>query len=268
MENRLTSGGAIMQSGQKQASVKRVPLSDLSNATRNAIANSQGSSLPKGPISDFLKISGTKRHPSDGPPSPHRPSTFKNGTNVHLVYVRRKLEEPGKVSTRDGMEMATSTKSGKFNNSERKELSCRQEQTQQSRVSCSPAFSTPEAASVTASSQATSVPALRMPTTGCLPIQTNCTVISSGFPSQDNSPSSCNVHWKERFLRLQMFLTSCNQSNQEEYIEMLRSLSAVGRSKHAVELEKRAIRLLLEEGKELRRMKLLNVLGKASPNHV
>ncbi|KAJ1702721.1 hypothetical protein LUZ63_002500 [Rhynchospora breviuscula] len=70
--------------------------------------------------------------------------------------------------------------------------------------------------------------------------------------------------WKERFIRLQAFLKSCDQSNQEDYIRMLRSLSAVGRSKHAIELEKRAIHLLLEEGKELHRMKVLNVLGKGA----
>nr|CAD1821567.1 unnamed protein product [Ananas comosus var. bracteatus] len=62
-----------------------------------------------------------------------------------------------------------------------------------------------------------------------------------------------------------IFLKNCDQSSQEDYIRMLRSLSAAGRSKHAVELEKRAIQLLLEEGKELHRMKVLNVLGKASP---
>ncbi|KAJ4758951.1 integral membrane hemolysin-III-like protein [Rhynchospora pubera] len=74
--------------------------------------------------------------------------------------------------------------------------------------------------------------------------------------------------WKARFIRLQAFLKSCDQSNQEDYIRMLRSLSAVGRSKHAIELEKRAIHLLLEEGKELHRMKVLNVLGKGASSDV
>uniref|UniRef100_A0A0A9DPE0 Uncharacterized protein n=1 Tax=Arundo donax TaxID=35708 RepID=A0A0A9DPE0_ARUDO len=47
---------------------------------------------------------------------------------------------------------------------------------------------------------------------------------------------------------------------------MLRSLSSVGRSKHAIELEKRAANLLVKEGKELQKMKVLNVLGRLVPN--
>lgn len=76
---------------------------------------------------------------------------------------------------------------------------------------------------------------------------------------------SSNQDWKERFIQLQAFLKNNKQSGQDEYICMLRSLSSVGRSKHAVELENRAVNLLIEEGKELQKMKILNVLGKLSP---
>ncbi|XP_006660942.1 uncharacterized protein LOC102715419 [Oryza brachyantha] len=76
---------------------------------------------------------------------------------------------------------------------------------------------------------------------------------------------SSNQDWKERFIRLQAFLRNNEQSGQEEYIHMLRSLSSVGRSKHAIELENRAVKLLVEEGKELQKMKVLNVLNKLSP---
>uniref|UniRef100_A0A0E0QUR3 Uncharacterized protein n=1 Tax=Oryza rufipogon TaxID=4529 RepID=A0A0E0QUR3_ORYRU len=76
---------------------------------------------------------------------------------------------------------------------------------------------------------------------------------------------SSNQDWKERFIRLQAFLRNNEQSGQEEYIHMLRSLSSVGRSKLAIELENRAVKLLIEEGKELQKMKVLNVLNKLSP---
>uniref|UniRef100_A0ACD5YDE1 Uncharacterized protein n=1 Tax=Avena sativa TaxID=4498 RepID=A0ACD5YDE1_AVESA len=76
---------------------------------------------------------------------------------------------------------------------------------------------------------------------------------------------SSNQDWKQRFIRLQAFLRNNEQSGQEEYIRMLQSLSPVGRSKHAIELEKRAVNLLIEEGKELQKMKSLNVLGKLPP---
>uniref|UniRef100_A0ACD5XYZ2 Uncharacterized protein n=1 Tax=Avena sativa TaxID=4498 RepID=A0ACD5XYZ2_AVESA len=76
---------------------------------------------------------------------------------------------------------------------------------------------------------------------------------------------SSTQDWKQRFIRLQAFLRNNEQSGQEEYIRMLQSLSSVGRSKHAIELEKRAVNLLIEEGKELQKMKSLNVLGKLPP---
>ncbi|KAL6844904.1 hypothetical protein ACP4OV_025563 [Aristida adscensionis] len=59
---------------------------------------------------------------------------------------------------------------------------------------------------------------------------------------------SSKQDWSDRFMRLQAFLRNNEQSGQEEYICRLRSLSPVGRSKHAIELEKRAASLLVEEG--------------------
>eukprot|EP00249_Psilotum_nudum_P022106 c28375_g1_i1 orf=630-2486(+) len=65
-----------------------------------------------------------------------------------------------------------------------------------------------------------------------------------------------------RFKQLQAFLKQCDDSNQKDYLQVLQSLSSVARSGYAVELEARAIKLSLEEGREINRMKALNVLGK------
>lgn len=70
--------------------------------------------------------------------------------------------------------------------------------------------------------------------------------------------------FQQRFKQLQAFLKQCDETDQNECMQALRSLSAATRSGHAVELETRAIRLSLEEGKEIKRMRLLNVLGKIS----
>ncbi|KAL5206136.1 hypothetical protein ABZP36_034345 [Zizania latifolia] len=104
----------------------------------------------------------------------------------------------------------------------------------------------------------------------------SCNVVGTSTASPDAAATAAhypadpqrsnNQDWKERFIRLQAFLRNNEQSGQEEYIHMLRSLSSVGRSKHAIELENRAVKLLIEEGKELQKMKVLNVLGKISPN--
>ncbi|MCO5547200.1 hypothetical protein L7F22_000645 [Adiantum nelumboides] len=70
--------------------------------------------------------------------------------------------------------------------------------------------------------------------------------------------------FQQRFKQLQAFLKQCDEADQNGCLHALRSLSAAARSGHAVELESRAIRLSLEEGKEMKRMRLLNVLGKLS----
>uniref|UniRef100_J3LVG8 Serine-rich 25 kDa antigen protein n=1 Tax=Oryza brachyantha TaxID=4533 RepID=J3LVG8_ORYBR len=90
--------------------------------------------------------------------------------------------------------------------------------------------------------------------------------VAPGTSVQDDAHKSSNQYWNARFNRLQTYLENCDRSTQEGYMRMLRSLSAADRSMHAIDLEKRAIHLLVEEGKELQRMKALNVLGKVSPN--
>ncbi|KAI3730265.1 hypothetical protein L1987_61434 [Smallanthus sonchifolius] len=68
----------------------------------------------------------------------------------------------------------------------------------------------------------------------------------------------------DRFIRLQNFIKQCDGSDHRENIQLLLRLSPLVLSKHAVELEKRAIQLTIEEGKEMQRMQALNILGKPS----
>ncbi|KAL5706172.1 hypothetical protein ACHQM5_024376 [Ranunculus cassubicifolius] len=60
---------------------------------------------------------------------------------------------------------------------------------------------------------------------------------------------SSDQHWNERFFQLQTLLTSIDHAKNQENIKRLQSLTPAVRSKHGVDLEKRAIQLLLEEGK-------------------
>ncbi|XP_078440207.1 uncharacterized protein LOC144710339 [Wolffia australiana] len=83
---------------------------------------------------------------------------------------------------------------------------------------------------------------------------------SSTGPPKSQLPDQGKVQWKDRFVKLQMFLRRLDQSNQQEYIQRLRSLSEVNRRRTAMELERRAVHLLAEEGKELEKMKRLNVM--------
>ncbi|GJS02274.1 hypothetical protein Tco_0318782 [Tanacetum coccineum] len=68
----------------------------------------------------------------------------------------------------------------------------------------------------------------------------------------------------DRFIRLQNFIKQCDGSNHRENIQSLLRLSPLELSRHAVELENRAIQLTIEEGNEMQRMQALNILGKPS----
>ncbi|KAI7740591.1 hypothetical protein M8C21_001532 [Ambrosia artemisiifolia] len=75
---------------------------------------------------------------------------------------------------------------------------------------------------------------------------------------------SNDEQWADRFIRLQNFIKQCDGSDHRENMQLLVRLSPSELSKHAVELEKRAIQLTIEEGKEMQRMQALNILGKPS----
>uniref|UniRef100_A0A0E0B652 Uncharacterized protein n=1 Tax=Oryza glumipatula TaxID=40148 RepID=A0A0E0B652_9ORYZ len=146
-------------------------------------------------------------------------------------------------------------------------------------VSTTPVPRNPIAANVASSSVAAASPPRNLASTTKVPQNSIAANLASSSVSATSTASrgaapacypvdpqrSSNQDWKERFIRLQAFLRNNEQSGQEEYIHMLRSLSSVGRSKLAIELENRAVKLLIEEGKELQKMKVLNVLNKLSP---
>ncbi|PIN14778.1 hypothetical protein CDL12_12595 [Handroanthus impetiginosus] len=85
--------------------------------------------------------------------------------------------------------------------------------------------------------------------------------VSCANPSSEDLRTVNVMLWEERYCRLQSFLKMLDQSDQYEYVQMLRSLSSVELSRHAVELEKRSVKLSLEEEKEMQRVKSFGLLG-------
>ncbi|KAE8716929.1 Ubiquitin family protein isoform 1 [Hibiscus syriacus] len=100
------------------------------------------------------------------------------------------------------------------------------------------------------------------PATGLAPLESNQHTVVSAASGLDSPKGTIKLHSEEWYYQLQMLLKNLDQSDLEDYAQMLRSLSAVKLSKEAVELEKRSIQLSLEEAKELQRSSVLNVLGK------
>ncbi|XP_043707936.1 uncharacterized protein LOC122657331 [Telopea speciosissima] len=260
----------LPRSDKQQLSVKKTALRDLQNDNILRPKPPLGSShflKDRGQTMAAIKVSGIKRTTPECPTSPSgHQSSSNNNANGHLVYVRRKSEsEVGKSSTCEIMENTADCPPPRQLNHGEQVTSRRQIQTDDSKISCFPAFAPiPMAPPMAFSSGGPTVSlSLGKSGYGVSLEEPNYPAVSTAGPFLASPPAS-NQPWRERSFRLQTFLRNCDHSSQEEYIQMLRSLSAAGRSKQAVELEKRAIHLLLEEGRELHRMKILNVLGKCS----
>lgn len=236
-----------MPSSDKQLplSVKKAATRELPNKGANIVNMSQGTSPPpkdKGPTTDPTKAVGTKRLQCDTPSSP----------GYHNVYVRRKVEsDQSKVNSSQELKG-----NGRVKTKEQEA----QQNAQQDEAK-KPQVASPVAESI----ELVSSKSPENPNAEIVQEKTEPPV-ASGTGIQDDVQQSSIQYWNERFNRLQTYLENCDRSTQEGYLRKLRSLSAAGRSMHAIELEKRAIHLLVEEGKELQRMKALNVLGKVSPN--
>ncbi|KAF1871515.1 hypothetical protein Lal_00020309 [Lupinus albus] len=188
----------------------------------------------KDPATNSNRLSGTKRSSSDY--LQQSPGT----TNGHLVYVRRKSEvELGKTAA---------SENPNINNA----CCCEDEaaHTKEPTISSFPAFAPfPMASSMTSTGKPSLPISLGKSTMRLPPVQSNYVTVSSS-PTIANPKGLQNVHWEERYQQLQMFLRKLDLSHQKEYIQMLRSLTSVELSKHAVELEKRSIQLSLEEVKK------------------
>ncbi|CAL9115376.1 unnamed protein product [Musa textilis] len=253
---------------------KKVALRELPNESKNITNKPLLNSLPKDCVKGLThesgKVAGTKRQQPDGPPCPSSNlPQVKVSPLANLVYTRRKLEtEQGKMGAFVYINHAESPELRKLSSNCTKRLNMQKELIQEPKVVSSSSYVSDAITSPAMSSMGLAFPHSHGKSISRLAgPEPQDSAIAAECPFPADPPHKVhNEGWKDRFLRLQMFLKACDQSYQEDYIQMLRSLSAIGRSRHAVELEKRAIHLLLEEGKELQRMKALNVLGKSQPN--
>ncbi|KAL5562351.1 hypothetical protein UlMin_032098 [Ulmus minor] len=250
--------------------IKKTVLIDLQNNHRIEVPSSIGDSdllKDRGPVTN--KLSGTKRtSPEEDPNSPSQHQSPNNNTaNGHLVYVRRKSEaELGKGSTCDSKSINTHCLPSR-QLIQQSETINPISQIKESKVSCFPAFASfPMASSIIPSGKPSVPLPLGKSSTRLASAESNHHSIFSATPSLGNSKELRKLPWDERYNQLQSLLRKLDQSEQEDYIQMLRSLSSVELSRHAVDLEKRSIQLSLEEAKELERVRVLNVLGKSMKN--
>ena len=269
--NRLGDNGSGLPTYHKQPplAIKKIPLRDVQNDNRSLLhrhTESEG-----GSIADAIKTSGTKRLTPDCPQSPPCHQFFSsNGANDHLVYARRRFEsELGKRRILDlPNKNADNLHSTQFCQN-MQQIPEQQTQMKDRNAYCAPAFAPiPLASLVTFAFGEPSVPlSMGKPSNELLDVESNYLKVTSEVPHSVHSKETDDQQRKERFLRLQKVLKQCDEFDQNDYIQMLRSFSPSELSRHAIELEKRAIQLTVEEGKEIQRMKELNILGKSVPKN-
>nr|TKR85822.1 uncharacterized protein D5086_0000244430 [Populus alba] len=231
--------------------VKKTALRDVQN--ENRIPKSVGNSpLSKdgGKTMNDIKVSGAKRPSSEDlmyRPVPCYESSASGAPNFRLVYARGKSEaEVGKLSHPE-------------ETAQPKRLQI------ESTVSTFPALVPLPVAPPIISSGKPSVPLPLGQSSTFSPAESSYIPVGSIVPSS-NPKGEKNMHWEERYHQLQISLKKSDESDLDEYVQMLQSVSSVELSKHAIEVEKRSIQLSLEEAKEVQRVAILNFLGKSLKN--
>ena len=288
--NRLGDNGSGLPTYHKQPplAIKKIPLRDVQNDNRSLLhrhTESEG-----GSIADAIKTSGTKRLTPDCPQSPPCHQFFSsNGANDHLVYARRRFEsELGKRRILDQPNKnADNLHSTQFCQN-MQQIPQQQTQMKDRNAYCAPAFAPiPLASLVTFAFGEPSVPlSMGKPSNELLDVESNYLKVTSEVPHSVHSKETDDQQRKERFLRLQKVLKQCDEFDQNDYIQsksldsngapykillcaavfnfyspepalclcvllVLRSFSPSELSRHAIELEKRAIQLTVEEGNSI-----------------
>ncbi|XP_011657348.1 uncharacterized protein LOC101208160 isoform X2 [Cucumis sativus] len=246
IDSELNSGGmsscethlSMYQSKQSPIAQKKVALRDVQNDNRSVIYNYPETSCALGgKLMNGSKLSGSKRSNPTCSPSSAIHQSFKGiGVNEHNVYANGEVDvKPGKKRASGGS------------------------------TSCAPAlFSSFPAVSPTAFSPRSSFPIFTEKPGNFLAVAgSNLLGISPGLEilRSDDSNGITDEQRSERLFHLQKLLKHFDKTDQKGVIEMLHGLPPSELSNFAINLEKRSMHLSVEEGKEIQRMKALNILS-------
>lgn len=217
--------------------LKKVALRDVQNDSRSITHNDAGSCI-LGVVANDGHVSGTKRLTPECPIKPRYHQSWRsNGAIEHLAQADRNFDsELGKRRVPEtSVKMNHFQKLGKYFHNQ-PELPQRHFDRQENNTFCVPASA---------------------------PTPIALTTISPEVSHSADFEGSRDHETKEQFLPVQRPLKLCDDYDQMNYIQRLRPLSPYELSRYAVELEKRSIQLSIEEGKEINRMKALNIFQKS-----
>ncbi|MCD7445899.1 hypothetical protein HAX54_015625 [Datura stramonium] len=267
----VTTGGTGMPAFDKQLPgvTRKTVLRDVQNKKGSLMSNHQENShfLGVRPIADPTRVCGTKRLTPERPSNTNSSmSLSSNGTNELILNARRRFElelDKGRIQSNvDKFVEAAHSK----NLCQLQRIIPQKQHQQREGTSGHPPVAVPNHLTpmMTFSHGGPSIPS----TLGKAAHSSHAAQIDpSKFSPEPMHTLDVKVddqQLTEHFIRLQKFLKQCDEANQTDYIQMLLRLSPAELSKHAVDLEKRAIQLTIEEGKEMQRVKALNVLGKSA----
>ncbi|XP_075516741.1 uncharacterized protein LOC142551402 [Primulina tabacum] len=250
---------------QLPSTLKKTALRDVQNENAGSMPKQQDNLLTGTgkPNRDAVKVSGNKRLTPECPSSSQGlPSLTYNGMNENVMNARRRFElELGRGRLQKNVEIYSDSSQLRNTVQQSQEVPQKPAQTKYNSPKHMPVATSNIMTPITAFS--TSVPSVPNKQNN----STQAAKVSPDLPCTIDIKRTNGQLRTERFIHLQKFLKQCDDTDQREYMQMLMHLSPAELSKHAVELEKRAIQLTMEEGNEMQRMKALNILGKPSPTN-
>ncbi|KAG6599099.1 hypothetical protein SDJN02_08383, partial [Cucurbita argyrosperma subsp. argyrosperma] len=245
IDSKLNSGGmgscethlSMYKSKQSPIAMKKVALRDVQNDNRSVVYNYPETSCSLGgKLVNGSKVSGSKRSNPTCSPSSAIHQSFKGiGVNEHIIYANGEVDvKPGKKRALGGS------------------------------TSCAPAFSSLAASPMAFSPVRSSLPIFTEKPGNFLAVAgSNLLGIHPGLEILHSVDSNgiTDEQRTERLFNLQNLLKHCDESDQKGFIELLHGLPPSELSRLAINLEKKSMHLSVEEGKEIQRMKALNILG-------
>ncbi|XP_042009799.1 uncharacterized protein LOC121758468 [Salvia splendens] len=274
--NVMAGGGtptpAPAQDKQFPGSVKKTALRDLQNENVGSIHKQPENIHPGGGKScgDTVKVCGNKRltpeRPSSSQGLPYSASAY-NGTNENVMNARRRFElELGVGRPHNNVEKKITSCSEPKNAVGQSRQDVTQKTVKNGNLHQSPVATPNKLTAIMAfSSSGQSVPNSLGKHSNSTPVAK----VSHELPrTVDYKTTNDLLRMEtERFIHLQNSLKQYDEANQIDYTQTLMHLLPSELSKHAVELEKRAIQLTIEEGNEMQRMKAMNIFIKSSPGN-
>ncbi|XP_047977020.1 uncharacterized protein LOC125219166 [Salvia hispanica] len=252
---------------QLPGSVKKTALRDLQNENVGSI-HKQQDLLPGGGKScgDRVKVCGNKRLTPERPSSSQGlPYSAYSGTNENVMNARRRFElELGVGRLHNSVEKKIASYSEAKNAAAQLLQDVSQKPVKNGNLHQGPVVTPNNLKAIMAfSSSGPSVPNSLGKHRNSTPVAK----VSQELPHTVDLKTTNDLLRieTERFIHLQKFLKQCDEAKQRDYTQTLMHLPPSELSKHAVELEKRAIQLTIEEGNEMQRMKALNIFIKPTP---